>query len=486
MLRLTPFLAVLALSLGWASPSPAQQFPKFEVVPCCQLCPEAAEPLRYEDSGFLSSFKMLIQGKDGWLFRSEDDLRMDFGPDPEGMKRLKGFRDALAARGTELVIVLQPPRGLMHAEALPRDAPVPYDADIAHAHYVRALREMRAQGIAVPMLEQLADQGGQGGYFFRGDHHWTPEGARRTAQIVAAQIRELPQYEALARKRFVTARNGLLAKRGTMQKAAKMLCGYGSPDQYVARYVTEPAGEAGADLFGDTSTPQVTLVGTSNSDAAYNFGGFLSEYLEADVLNAAMAGGGFDGALLSYLPSKEFQETPPRILVWELETYHNLSDPDFYRQVMPLIDNGCSGAPVALQRELGLRMGRNEVLFNGGGAVRELRGRDHVLDLQFSDPSVSELRAVVWYTNGAKEHIHIEGAERIDRAGRFVLDLRNDGNWGDQVFLSLDVELQPPPPPEAGAAPKSAAPPRLRAQLCGHANSRRPVTVTAGLAGAVP
>ena len=44
--------------------------------------------------------------------------------------------------------------------------------------------------------------------------------------------------------------------------------------------------------------------------------------------------------MLSYLPSEEFQTNPPRVLIWEIETYHNLSDPDFYRQAIPLVHNG--------------------------------------------------------------------------------------------------------------------------------------------------
>lgn len=473
-------LPIAALAAGPAS------FPKFEVQPCCQLCPKAADPASY-DSGFLDSFSTLVQGRDGWLFRTDADLLMALGPTPEGLQRLGKFQRALAQRNVALVMVVQPPRGLMHADKL-GDLPVAYDAESVQIRYANMLKSLRAQGIVVPELERLAQEGGQGVFFFRGDHHWTPEGSRRTAKIVAESIRKMRQYRSLKQQRFVTRRDGLLAKRGTLQKAAQLLCGYGSPDQYVPRYVTEAADGAGAaDLLGDGSAPQVTLVGTSNSDAAYNFAGFLSEYLQVDVLNVAIAGGGFEGAMLGYLPSPEFRATPPRILIWELETYHDLSDARFYRQAMPLMGRDCGGGPPLLERKLSLTQGRKEVLFNGGGAVRSLRGRDHFLDLRFGDPTVHELRAVVWYTNGSKDTIRIERSERAANGGRFVLNLRDDAHWGDLVFMSLDIET--PPPAEkaapgvvpAATKPAPSAAMQLQARLCARDGSPRAAAVTASL-----
>lgn len=453
---------VVALLLAWgslaATAAASEGFPRFNAEPCCDLCAQAQEPARYA-SGYLSSFKMLVQGRDGWLFRSEDDLRMRFGPTPHDVSKLRRFREALARRGVELVMVVQPPRGLMHADKLRPQVGPAYDAAVAQTQYTQALDLMRAQGIAVPQVEQLLARGGDSDYFFRADHHWTPEGARRTARVVADHIRGLPAYQILPRTRFVTTRDGLLAKRGTLHKAARMLCGYGAADQYVMRYVTSSADTADAeDLFGDTATPGVVLVGTSNSDPVYNFGGFLSEYLQSEVLNVATAGGGMDGAMLAYLPSPEFQNSPPRVLVWEVQTYHNLADAHFYRQAMPLLDNGCEGRAAALEGKQQLHVGRNEVLFNGGGRVRDLKSEDHFIDMKFSDVSIQKLDAVVWFTNGRKEHVRLTREDVLTPNGRFVFGLRTDADWGEQVFLSMDVVL----PPEVASRPS------LRTRLCAY------------------
>ena len=52
--------------------------PRYVVEPCCDLCPRAGNRASY-NTKFLESFATLTQGKDGWLFRS-DDLRTQFGP----------------------------------------------------------------------------------------------------------------------------------------------------------------------------------------------------------------------------------------------------------------------------------------------------------------------------------------------------------------------------------------------------------------------
>jgi alginate biosynthesis protein AlgX len=95
--------AVAAAMLLAVAPS-ARADPNYTVERCCDLCPQAANRGAYT-TGFLQSFTTLVQGKDGWLFRTDDDLRTSFGPDAEGMKSLKRLNAALKSRGVELVMV---------------------------------------------------------------------------------------------------------------------------------------------------------------------------------------------------------------------------------------------------------------------------------------------------------------------------------------------------------------------------------------------
>lgn len=499
------FAGMLPLATTSAQTTPVA-FPRYDAVPCCQLCPAAADPANY-DTKFLNSFKTLVQGRDGWLFRSEADLLTDFAPTPEGLKLLAEFRRELQRRGVELVMMIQPPRGLMHADKL-HGAAYAYDVDAARASYLRTLQMVRAAGIPMPHLERLVEEKSEHDYFWRTDHHWTPDGTRRTAQLVAETIRALPGYAGIKRQKFVTRREGLLARGGTLSSAASDLCGYEAPKQYVPRFVTEAAEDDGAaGLFGDESVPQITLIGTSNSGAQYNFGGFLEENLQAEVLNASVVGGGMDGAMLSYISSEEFRKSPPKILIWELQHFHKLGDPMFYRMAMPLFDDGCNGKDAVLEREVTLREGTTEVLFNGGGAVRPLKGRDYILDVQFSDPSLLEMRGVVWYTSGNKDALRVEHSQHAPtHKGRFVTELRRDLNWGEQTFMGLDIEVVPPTPESATAAvsetadktvsqpAQPAGPLKVRARLCAEHGSagvraganRAGTTQTAGLQSTAP
>lgn len=480
-------LAALAALLPSALMAPAMaaavQFPQYDAVPCCQLCPQAADPANYTTK-YLSSYRTLVQGRDGWLFRSNADLLMEFGPNPEAVKRLGELRDAFLERGIEMVIMVQPPRGLMHADKLRGLAP-DYDPAIQQASFSRLLETLRGIGFTVVPTDKLVEAEGTENFFWRTDHHWTPSATRMTAKLTAETIKRMPAFKSINRQRFVTRREGLLARGGTLGMAASQLCGFMTPKQYVPRFVTEAeGGEDGggaASLLGDESVPQVTLVGTSNSEPQYNFPGFLSEALEADVLNASIVGGGLEGSLLAYVASEEFRTNPPKILVWEFEHYHDLSDPMTYRQVMPMLTDGCNGKTTVLEREVTIKQGNNEVLFNGGGAIRPIKGRHYVMDLQFADPSVKELRGQIWYTTGNRDKLRIDHPSRgPSLKGRFVVEMRSDGDYANQTFLGLDVELEPPevqPPPAAPAipsatpvsvssAPEPVKPQKLRARVC--------------------
>jgi len=96
---------------------------------------------------------------------------------------------------------------------------------------------------------------------------------------------------------------------------------------------------------------------------------------------------------------------------------------------------------VALSNSVAVRRGSNEVLVNGKHKpLQELPGGDYQLDIRFSDPSVHELRAELWYMTGRREQLKLEQSSAIESAGRFVFHLRNSSDWADLNFLSLEVQ----------------------------------------------
>jgi len=419
--------------------------PQYKAERTGPLCQKAYDASIY-NTKYLNFFTNLVQAENDWLFRTQIDLRTQFGTTPAGYSELKRLREALKSKGVELMIVYQPSRGLVHPSKL-NTASGTFDYELAKRNYMTALEQFRSTGIWLTDLSPLFDErNAEVDYFFKGDHHWTPVGSERTAKLVAETLKEMPGFDEIPKKEFVSKRIGLLPKKGTLHKIASQLCGEGTgyAVQYVDRFETEPAGESASDdLFGEESQPEVVLVGTSNSGPAYNFAGFLQQYAGVDVLNMAVSGGGFEGGLMQYLTSKEFHEHPPKILIWEFGAHHDLSQKSFYRQAVPLVSNGCEGQKVVLQNKVELQPGSNEVLVNGQNQVLDLRGGDYQVDLTFSDPTVHEAHATFWYLNGRREGFKIEQSDRIDTGGRYVFELRNDADWVDLNLLAMEIE-----PPE--------------------------------------
>lgn len=458
--------------------------PVYNLALCCQLCPQAADPQNYLGSTYLEEFSVLQQGRDGWLFRSRVDMTTRIDISDESLVELRRLASAMRARGSELVVVLQPPRALMDVDKLGDEQRARYDYAAARAAYAAALARIRSAGVTVPPLDSLVDEHKGYEYFFRRDHHWTPAGAEATAKVVAATIRQMPQFADVPKMTYATRANALIGKPGTLQKVASQICGGNYSMQYLTGYITEPAGDsaaAGADallgpqatkvsnsasggLLDDNSSsggllddgasgdgaPQIALIGTSNSDAkgGYNFGGDLQQYIGADILNAALSGGSFDGSLLHYLPSEAYQKHPPKIVIWEMP-WQNWPGADknpykTFRQAMPLVHDGCRERPAVMEQNVALKAGDNELLFNAGG--KPLQGGRYWLDLQFDDPTVKDLHAMIWYYTGQKESLKLHFNQYVDNGGRFVTELRrNRPDYASATFMGATLNLDQAP-----------------------------------------
>lgn len=449
-------LYLLSMSMG------AQAQPQYTAEACCQLCPQAAQATFYELPE-LKNYATLVEAKDQWLFRTRSDFRTDFGLDESGYRALKRLRDGLAQRGVELVLVMPPSRGLLHADRLTPLELASFDQASARQNYLQTLDRVRNQGIQVADFSDVlgAPQPAGQPFYFKGDHNWTPHGAERSAQLVAQALKGNDVLKALPHQVFTSQTAGLLGRSGTLQKAAAQICGNGYPAQYVTRYQTQAQGA--------TKGPaKVALIGTSASGELFNFAGFLEQYLQTPVRNFSVPGGGYDDSLIAYLLGDDFQKDPPAVLVWETDNLDSLGKPSFYRQAMAALGDGCDNQAPLLKSNSTLHSGRNQVLFNGGGGnVYPIKGNRYQVDLKFSDPGVHLLNATLTYLNGRQENISLSRSPTVNTQGRFAFELRGDGDWGEQTFLSMDV--QPPPGMTSGvlstrlcAKPAITATPSLR------------------------
>ena len=290
-------LSGLAAAMLAANGAKAQDFaaPKYEAAPCCSLCPAAHDAKNYV-TRYQQNFTTLVQAQGDWLFRTQEDLRTEFDTTPEGYRRLQQLHDAFKSKGVELVVVYQPTRGLVDRNKLfPADRDK-FQYDKALQNYQAMLKRFASMGFNVPDLSPLTNEQQAHDFYFRGDQHWTPYGAQRTAKIVAETVKKMPAFADIPKREFETHLSGRMGKTGTLHNMAGQLCGTSYAIQYMDQFTTEPKGEAAdGDLFGDAGTPQITLVGTSHSGKNYNFAGFLEQDIGADILNVAFPGGGLEG-----------------------------------------------------------------------------------------------------------------------------------------------------------------------------------------------
>lgn len=292
-----------------------------------RLC---AKPIPTES--YLKSFQGLQLGNENWLFRKHD-LIENFGPGRDGYNGLRAIQQRLSARGTSLMIVPLPTRGIVHPEYV-------LDEDFSHKqsakNYFLYLNRLRRVGLLVPPLDKLTVGDQEVPLFFARDHHWTPAGAAATARLVSEELATTDLLNETPVMNFSTTMVDVESNTGSYSRAAADLCDTQfAPESFDVHFT-----EAELDLFAEVSDPEVVLVGTSNSNGTmvFNFDGFLRKELGVDVLNAATSGGGFDESLITYLGSDNFKQRPPKLIIWEVPGYYSLNQPEFYDTVLGVLE----------------------------------------------------------------------------------------------------------------------------------------------------
>ncbi|WP_416396922.1 alginate O-acetyltransferase AlgX-related protein [Allohahella sp. A8] len=434
----------------------------------CLLCEGLTDSSHYAE-GVMKAMSQIAPGHDNWLFRSDFDLSNDFGIPENMVPQFRRLIAALRARGTEVAMVVQPTRGMLHADKVREDRRYGFDPMLARDRLTHFLAQLSEAGAIVPDVTRLLDQALAEDYFFRRDHHWTPFGARVTAELVIEALLAHPVYEALAEKHFVTESITKIAKDGTMNRALRQICGNNYGFQYVQGYQTVPADEGADALFGDSGDPEVVLIGTSNSasrDEAfknYNFDGFLKAGLSVDILNYALPGAGQDGSLLNYLLSEDYDpEAAPKLIIWEHPANWRLEDPLMYRELLPAISGGCrlnSKLVPPLTRALpAMAAGtRVELFANAGRRQHNFTGQRGFVELNFSDADIRDFYLITYYDNGVRDKVWFRRSAAV-MGGRYLLELSTDANVKGANLLS--VFFEPSEPLESDAS--------VEFQLCGY------------------
>ena len=382
-----------------------------------------------------------------------------FGPEDKGYEDLKEVNRLLLNNGSQLILLMQPTRGLAHPEHID-ESTTGFNWRRAKNNYQSMIENLKEIGLlVVDMSDILPYKKNNQSYFFKRDHHWSIHGANISAKKVADIIKKNPAYQSISNFPVVLEKSGLMKSQGTLQSAVRQLCDFDYPSEYFSQFTvsTEEAEIDENSLFED-DLPEIVLVGTSNSTETYNFPQALMYELQKDVLNVAIKGGGYNGSLMQYLLSDEYRDTPPKFIIWEVPSYYRLSAKNFYRQIHPMIKDGCRSKDILLEDNKKLMSGVNEILFNGGDTPILQKGDNLLLDLTFDNEEVKQVDTTIWYANGRKEEINFKIPERANTGGRFMINLKDNGDYANFSYLSMDIHIDP--------QKNVTVPTEVTAQLC--------------------
>ncbi|WP_269582917.1 alginate O-acetyltransferase AlgX-related protein [Roseibium sp. Sym1] len=270
----------------------------------------------------------LYQGYDGWFFR-KSDLENLFEISEESLEAFKRVNDALAYHDIHLILMPMIPRGIVGRDKIPNNGLLPdmiYDADFSAGQFSAFVDTLRQSGIDVVDINRILLDNPDfdaSSYAFPGDVHWKPAGAQLVAKAVADKIRELAP-DTSNPVTFQTRPSGEeVLVRGNLTKALNEVCQDKIPPDVLKTFKTVQELDTLDSLFADENAePErelLHIVGTSYTDEAlyYNFAGYLREYLQQDVSNFAVAGGGLTEAIYGWTQKSSGLARKPKILLWE-------------------------------------------------------------------------------------------------------------------------------------------------------------------------
>lgn len=387
-------------------------------------------------------YKVMVEGKDGWVFRSEKDFIADVPVTTRAIGRIKKIHTSFKEQGIDLVLLFPPTRGMLHADKIkPADAVKFNYNDNNHARdsYLKFLTLLQKEGVKIVGLPEqpVGDP-----FFYKRDHHWSPVGAQIAAIELAKYIKRLKSYDSLTKTKYATKSLGYIDFESASDKIFKAICGTVLPTERIETFMTEPVNTAtgGDDLFGDIQEPQIVLLGTSNSTkvpSMANFEGFLKEELSTDILNMSISGGSIDSAITSYLNTDHYKQKKGKILIWEIPGYYDVTKWEWrvYRQVTPAIYGDCTKDPIA---ESSLKLKKGVALVLKDLDKKKISGDDYYLSLKFSTPIKSKFTVNFNYSSKKRDKLSVKRSARYPHDGQFYVSLKSK-DYGPLSKVILDI-----------------------------------------------
>jgi alginate O-acetyltransferase complex protein AlgJ len=268
----------------------------------------------------------LTSGKEGFIFSGLSDLNWYVKSQKPSDARVDAninlisqINKILAKRNIKLVFTMVPMVERVYENKLPESFKL---HPSLKSFYQRKFPALKNAGIfAVDLNTAFMTSGkrydAQFPMYMRQDNHWSSIGGVEASRLVAQAIRgkygstldALPEVKYDITWGEPEAFNGNYYRALPETERAKLQRELFKPVNFQA--------QPSSDLFGERQTG-ISVVGTSFSEnRTFGFVEGIAHHLSKEVVNNAEAGKGPWTPLFDYLNSDNFQNNPPKILVWE-------------------------------------------------------------------------------------------------------------------------------------------------------------------------
>lgn len=272
--------------------------------------------------------KGVLIGEDGWLFSDEEFYESKNFPSTFAahIMDIKNTHQTLTSHNVKLLVVPIPAKARLYQEKLGRYNYPAYWAGVYPA-FLKALEE---SGVTyVDALAAFNKHKAMRDIFLRTDTHWSPDGARLTAELVAEKLSTAFPYLSFQRENFTMQPGEPQEYKGDLMRYVATGAG-GIKPEYVSAYTLSGVAIEKIDedsLFGEKDIP-VVLVGTSYSaNTTWGFEYALNAALQTDLFNAAQEGAGPFKAMQAYLKSDSYVKAPPQLVIWEIPERYLATSP---------------------------------------------------------------------------------------------------------------------------------------------------------------
>ncbi len=392
------------------------------------------------------TFTPMTQGFDGWFYRIQEDLKEDFTPAPETISFFTRVANAFKIRGSSLIYIPIPPRGIVAQKYLDPSNEVQknYSPTNAYLSYIKLIVALRSSGIMTSNFVQIGKDHKNIPFSFKRDHHWKSTGAKLAGKSIGNLITNHTKYSELSKSKYNTTQVGYQEMKGPYAIELQGLCNGIIPSEKYMMDTTERIvdNSAGA-LFGDNNeSDPVVIVGTSfSANERFNFEGYISQYTGLETANYSIGGGGLMNSIISYTSSPNFHKTTPPFIVWEAQSAYSLNDDTepAFRQIIPAIYGECSEDKAIATGKVEIKKGKGQTLLKVA-SNKEVSGNQYFIFLESSNTGFTNFTLQMDYSDGDGERFSIDRSIRYNNRGRFFVELLDEI---DSSLVSVSIDSMP-------------------------------------------